>query len=47
VALAAALRQDIPEITNAAKFALWGSILLKYEDKLIDEPVNICREKPV
>lgn len=43
--LAAALRQDIPEITNATRFALWGNVLLKYGDKLIDEPGVIYAEK--
>lgn len=43
--LAAALRQDMPEIVNATRFALWGNLLLKYEDKLIDEPGGIYAEK--
>lgn len=43
--LAAALQQDIPEIVNATRFALWGNMLLTYGDKLIDEPGGIYAEK--
>jgi ABC-type antimicrobial peptide transport system permease subunit len=43
--LATALQQDIPELVNATRFALWGDVLLKYGDKLIDEPGGIYAEK--
>lgn len=38
------LKAQFPEIKNATRFALWGSVLLSYKNKNIDEPNGIYAE---